>query len=120
MVATYTEDFIGGLDLPGERNQPPAWEEAVEYDCGLCGRLAADTGTGLCRPCLDRVPRTGGCGKAAAVAVAVLGGESSPGAAIAHLVTCAGCREAFGWLATVAQVADMETPQTAELATAAV
>ena len=69
------------VDLPGELHPAPAWEEVIEADCGLCGRIGADTGTGLCRCCLDRTPRAGGCGKAATVAVAVLGGEAGPGAA---------------------------------------
>ena len=108
MVATYDLDIIGRTDLPGELHEPPVWEEAVEADCGLCGRVGADTGTGLCPCCLDCTPRAGGCGKAAAVAVAVLGGEAGPGGALAHLTGCRDCREAFGWLATVGTVAEME------------
>ncbi len=110
MVATFDLDIIGRADLPGELSELPAWEEAVEADCGLCGRVGADTGTGLCRCCLDRTPHAGGCGKAAAVAVAVLGGEAGPGAALAHLTECRDCREALGWLGELVRVADMETP----------
>ena len=110
MVAMYDLDIIGRADLPGELHEAPAWEEVIEADCGLCGRVGADTGTGLCRCCLDRTPRAGGCGKAAAVAVAVLGGEAGPGAALAHLTGCRDCRTALGWLGDLVRVADMETP----------
>ncbi len=104
------------VDLPGELATVPAWEEVIEVDCGLCGRPTDDTDTGLCRPCLDRTPRVGGCGKAAALAVAVLGRMAAPHAAIAHLTGCRDCRDAFGWLATVGQVADMERPHADSLA----
>ena len=110
MVAMYDLDIIGRADLPGELHEPPVWEEAVEADCGLCGRVGADTGTGLCRRCLDRTPRAGGCSMAAAVAVAVLGGEAGPGAALAHLTACRNCRTALGWLGELVRAADMETP----------
>ncbi len=107
-------------DLPGELTAAPEWTEENLTDCGLCGRDGADTDTGLCRPCLSRTPRIGGCGKAAALAVAVLGGMAAPSVAIAHLTGCRDCRDAFGWLATVGTVADMETPHTAGLAITAV
>ena len=39
MVAVaYDLDIIGRADLPGELHEKPVWEEAVEADCGLCGR----------------------------------------------------------------------------------
>ena len=50
------------------------------------------------------------------MAVAVLGGEAGPGAALAHLTGCRDCRAALGWLGELVRVADMETPYANSLA----
>src|SRR4051812_32031510 len=101
---TATHDFIGGSDLPGELLDDADWNERTPVDCALCYAPADDTGTGLCRICLQQVPPVGGCGKGLALAVPLSDGDGDGAQPLAHLITCGQCRAWFDRLAEFARV----------------
>jgi hypothetical protein len=119
MVTTHALSVAGVpdiliTDLPGELHDPPPWEDITEAPCPVCSADCTPQTLGLCGPCLDRLPRVGGCGLALAL-VAGFTPANAP-AVLLHLMLCGDCCALFLDLGRTAEVAQQESTYAARLA----